>query len=408
MYCAKCGQEITDSSQKFCFKCGTPVGEAGTPDNTQIKAKPVSKVKGMDALTSRINSLAGGQGAVALHLKDLYTDVFKHHGQEESESLFICGTSTTTPKEEDILAEWPKPWLYSRVGLVLIIAFAILVFIYKHFSNPNVLPDILFIGSLAIPMTVLVLFFEMNVPRNISFINLIKMFLLGGAASLVTTLFLFDNIDGSGTGDILPSMLTGLIEETGKVLIAAYLISKMKGKKWLLNGIVAGGAVGAGFAVFESAGYALRNGIYGGINTYEYCMTNGYADIAVSEFFRGFYSRMMTNTVMRGFLSPGGHVAWTAVAGFALVYALEGRDFSWDVLIHGKFLKIFWIPVVLHGLWDSFIPSKLPAILNVPLGYIVLMIAIWIVLLVFIDRGLKEINEFVQSKAIEAQPIEGE
>jgi hypothetical protein len=36
------------------------------------------------------------------------------------------------------------------------------------------------------------------------------------------------------------------------------------------------------------------------------------------------------------------------------------------------------------------------------------MIAIWIVLLVFIDRGLKEINECVQSKAIEAQPIEGE
>ena len=96
MFCIKCGWEITDPNQKFCFKCGTPVGQAVIPAGqmgTPVKAKAKSKAKGMGAITSKINSLAGGQGAVSLHLKDLCADVFKHHNKEESESLFICGTS---------------------------------------------------------------------------------------------------------------------------------------------------------------------------------------------------------------------------------------------------------------------------------------------------------------------------
>ena len=292
MFCAKCGTPIKSENQRFCDKCGSPIGQSGNPGpipvNSQIYGMP-QKEKGMAAVTSKINSLAGGKGAVNLHLRDLFSDAFKHHSAEESQELFICGTKTTTPDIKDIVAEWPKPWLYSRVGLVLFIAFALMLFIWKQFGNSNVLPDVLFIGSLAMPITVLILFFEMNVPRNIGFIEIIKVFLIGGAMSLVVTLFLFQFIPGSGTEDIIPSILTGLIEEIGKAVIVAFFIKRMNRRKWLLNGIVLGGAVGAGFAVFESAGYALRNGIFGGLNVYEYCMTYGMGNSAVTYFFDGFY-----------------------------------------------------------------------------------------------------------------------
>ncbi len=390
MFCANCGHEIVDPNQKFCEKCGTLVGEAGTSGIVTEKKKD----KGMAAVTSKINSLAGGEGAVSLHLKDLFSDAFKHHTPEEAEELFICGTNATTPDLKDIVADWPKPWLYSRVGLVLLIAYAIMVFIYKQFFNDNVLPDILFIGSLAMPITVLFLFFEMNVPRNISFIDVIKTFIVGGSMSLVVTLFLFDYIPGSGSGKIIPAMLTGLIEEIGKVLIVAFYISKMNKRKWLLNGIVLGGAVGAGFAVFESAGYALRYGISNGLNVYEYCMQNGYSDYAFGQFYGGFYDGMMEVIKLRAFLSPGGHVAWAAVSGFAILYAISGKEFSWDVLINPKFLRIFIIPVVLHGLWDSSLGQFLPSYTFT----ILLIVAIWIVLLVFIDRGLHQITEAIISE----------
>lgn len=406
MFCARCGNEITNATQKFCEKCGTPVGEAGSPDPIPVIGKKTNsnkKERGIAAVTSKINSLAGGKGSVNLHIKDLFSDVLKHHSSEESEELFICGTTTTTPDVREIATEWPKPWLYSRVGLVLFGAFLLMWFIWKQFGNSNVLPDLLFIGSLAMPITVLMLFFEMNVPRNISFFEVIKVFLIGGTLSLIVTLFLATYIPGSGVGDLIPAMLTGLIEEVGKAVIVAYFIGKIKGRKWLLNGIVLGGAVGAGFAVFESAGYALNGALSNGLNSYLYDISNGYADYAGGDYYDGFYSAMMNSVKMRGFLSPGGHVAWAAVSGFAIVYALGDKEFGWDVLVNTKFLKIFLIPVILHGLWDTSIHDHLPSILSVPIGYFILIIAIWIVLLVFIDRGLNQINEVIALEADDDQ-----
>ena len=69
-------------------------------------------------------------------------------------------------------------------------------------------------------------------------------------------MLLFDVIPGSGVGSLVPALLTGATEETGKALALLIVLGSPR-YRWQLNGLLFGAAVGAGFAGFESAGYAL-------------------------------------------------------------------------------------------------------------------------------------------------------
>jgi RsiW-degrading membrane proteinase PrsW (M82 family) len=148
------------------------------------------------------------------------------------------------------------------------------------------------------------------------------MTLLGGALSLVVVMFLFLAIPGSGTGDLLPALLTGVLEEAAKALALVIALRSVRWR-WQLNGLLFGAAVGAGFAGFESAGYAMR------------------------------YENMNSVLFWRSLLAPGGHVIWTAMIGAALWQVRGSRDFAWDQLWHGVVLRRWAVAVVLHGLWDA-------------------------------------------------------
>lgn len=412
MFCIKCGAEITFEKQRFCSKCGAElenvtdgytknvVAETEVAKMKQVAQQKVvqtemqNKESGnlIDSFTSKINSLAGGEGAVKIKISDLFSNVFKHHFPEESEELFTCGTSKTTPEIEDIVTEWPKPWLYSRIAVILITAFLFLLLCYDQFQNDNVLPGIIVLGSFAMPFAVLMFFFEMNVPRNISIFNVVKVFFVGGCASLLVTLVLFEVSPlVADTATYGGAFVVGIIEELGKAAIVAVYIGKIRKEKYLLNGILYGGAVGAGFAAFESAGYAFRE-YTNTLNTYiMYAYENGLQDSLQEVIYYGRtegYNSMLDVIFVRGFLSPGGHVAWAAMTGFAMVLVMDGCDFELSMLFDKRFIFIFLIPVILHSVWD------MPIVLfnNPYVLLIVLIILAWIVLVVFIDRGLQQIN----------------
>lgn len=381
MFCQKCATEITDDSQKFCHKCGERLSFAGDTDNWQAEGGQKRRSGGV---TSRLNAFVGGEGKLDLHLRDLFSGVLKHHTAEETEELFICGTSKTTPAESEILTEWPRPWLYSRVFVLLMIVYFALTLMWKMMGNPYALMNIPYIGTLIAPITVLVFFFEMNVPRNISMIKTFKVFLVGGVASLFFTLLLFGIAPEHDLSYISGAVVVGIVEEIGKIGICAYFINKHKGKLYLLNGIVYGGAVGAGFAVFESVGYALNWGIQYGA---EWLMKTG----NLGDMYNAFYNQMINTVKMRGFLSPGGHIAWAAVEGFAIILALKGAEFGWEALAKSTFLKVVWIPIALHAFWDAPLFDETEFMRNGK--YIFCIVVIWIVLLVFITKGLHEVSE---------------
>lgn len=321
---------------------------------------------GLNALTAQINKMAGESGSVDLRLRDLFSQVFKKHTRTESDEIFIAGTAHTTPKESDIVTSWPKPWLFSRILVALLLSSVLLYICAEMFGNPNVLPGLMFMGALAMPFSVLVFIFETNAPRNISFFEVLKMFFIGGTASLILTLILFE-IFPSGDMDYLGAVIVGFVEEYGK-LFAAIIFIRMLNPRYILNGMLIGAAIGAGFAVFETAGYAFR-----------YFIGTRYSMDALLEIL-----------VLRGWSSVGAHVVWAAISGAALVMVKGDAPFRFGMIRDIRFFKFFIIPVVLHATWNSPLLRISDFWINIKMG--ILIIAAWVVLLVLLNVGLKQIQ----------------
>lgn len=95
---------------------------------------------------------------------------------------------------------------------------------------------------------------------------------------------------------------------------------------------------------------------------------------------------------LRGFLVPGGHVAWAAISGAAIVIAAKVKGvFDTGVFTEKKFLRLFATPVVLHGFWDSPLAGWVNNIFPFA-GYIALIVLVWMVVLILINMGLAEVS----------------
>lgn len=350
-YCTFCGH-CNDYSAKFCGKCGKAFPITSSPQNN-------SSTSWVD----HINVYIGNDKPADLNWKVLFTDVLKKHSKSEAENIFICGTKTTTPTSDSVSQQWPHPWLYSRVFLMFAVAFLLLYVCCAFFENTNALPGLIVVGSFTVPLSGLVLFLEVNAYRNISLYDIALIFLVGGCASLVATLSLFSIVEISEY-DFISTLLVGLVEEVGKAVIVYYFIKRL-GKRNILPGLLIGAAVGAGFAAFESAGYAMNYLLAGG------------------------WEIMLDVIFLRGFLTPGGHIAWAAITGAAIVIASKNyRDISSSIFTDGNFLRLFAIPILLHALWNSPLSNIGAEICLLP---ILLTLIVWVVVLILINMGLSEI-----------------
>jgi RsiW-degrading membrane proteinase PrsW (M82 family) len=282
---------------------------------------------------------------------------------EDIEEELIVGTRLTTPSLAQVASGWPTPRIFWRILGGALATYFLLYLGIAQFGNPNFLPGLIVIGSFVVPFSVVVLFFELNTPRNVSVYQVAKMTFLGGALSLIATVFLFRVIPGSGVGSLIPALLTGVTEETGKAL-ALLMVLRSPRYRWQLNGLLFGAAVGAGFAGFESAGYALRA-----------LLTSG-------------WSAVLDSIMQRGLLSPGGHVIWTAMVGSALWRVKGDRPLSASMLAHPDVLRRWAIAVVLHGLWDADIPLVHPY-----LQLLVLVVVGWYVVLAILKQALAEVED---------------
>lgn len=152
-YCTACGSKNADEA-RFCTSCGKPFSHRETASK---KTSPSGNVIS-DFFTDYI-----GTQKSELNWKILFTDIFKQHTREEAEEIFICGTKQTTPAPSSVLSEMPKPWLYSRVFAVFFIAAVFLWICCSVFQNSKTLPGLIMLGSLTVPLSVMIMFLELNV-----------------------------------------------------------------------------------------------------------------------------------------------------------------------------------------------------------------------------------------------------
>lgn len=375
-YCSKCGRQLQDGVS-FCPYCGHRVGASAagkSGSNSELKST-VKSAK--NSIIDGLNGYVGNKNTVKLNWRDLFTDIFKKHTKEEAEEIFIGGTAKTTPPLESVSDSWPRPWLYSRVFMCFVVTYILLLICSLSFQNPNAIPGLMIIGSFAVPFTTLVMFLEVNAFRNVSFYDAIKIFMIGGCASLVVTLCIFDmNIVDTSLESTWGAMMIGVVEEVGKLVIVYWFIKRMD-CRYILPALLIGSCVGAGFAAFESAGYAMK----------PFYMMRGsmgsLLDVSI---------QIITQ---RGLLAPGGHVAWAALSGVAIVLSRGTGPLTASQLNNPRFYKIFIIPIVLHGLWDAPIMQEASWV-----KLISLVIAVWVVVLIFINMGLDQVKQLKSTPSL--------
>lgn len=378
--CKECGEEISSNARvcphcgykneiSVCPECGKEVKESDA--NCPACGYPLHKKTANNIITENLDKITGVKSESYVTFKDLFKGAFKKHTSDDLDDIFVCGTKATTPDVKDINPQNAGAWVYLKIFIFFLIAYIPVRIGYITYGNLNFLPALIMLGAFAMPVTVLIFFFEINVFKNIPFYRVVEYFILGGSLSLITAILFFELDLNTDISTYTGALMVGLIEEAAKATIVALFLFRDKKCKYILNGLLIGAAVGAGFAAFETAGYILRYGMNYGVAT------------------------MLGTIKLRGFLAPGGHVAWAAIEGAALMLVKGFDKLEKKHLNDKRFLLICLIPIVLHGIWDM--PINLP-FYGVP---IIMTVLAWIVIVYFINLGLKQVDEAKKLEAAE-------
>jgi RsiW-degrading membrane proteinase PrsW (M82 family) len=376
----------------------------------QVGSTPVELTNLLSNLGSRLNKLTSTDKLEGFSLAELFSEVFKGRKPGEIDEYFAIGTARTTPALEDVKTGWPKPWFFMRVLIFMAGVYFVFYKLLDVFglSGGRTLPGLTVIGSLVIPLAMVFLFWELNAPRNVSFPMVLILVCLGGAASMFVAFIGFDiaNLDWLGASS------AGIIEETGKLLAVVLVVRNLK-YKYILNGILFGAAIGAGFSAFETAGYALMDGFFDGFLRAQLSqMLDAIKKDEFGQFVEGFrayvsgtglprwfaaavfngHDDMLTLLHRRAYLTPfGGHIVWTAIAAGALWRVKQDQPFRLNMLFDPLFLRTFSIPVLLHMIWNSPL-LRFEGLLGLA-KYIVLGVIAWYVAFLLVQQGLRQIRD---------------
>ncbi len=218
------------------------------------------------------------------------------------------------------------PWAYFRLFTMLFIMYAVFLLIIRFTGNELFAPTVTLLASVMFNLPFLCLMYELYPERDLSFITVLFVLLVGGTAACVITQAMFNLFPSPNKW--MKAVYAGFFEELAKAAVTVLAIV-MSRKRSPLAGFLIGAAVGCGFSIVEDMGYI-------------FVMSNELPAINLTT--------IINVSVTRGFTAFCTHTLWTALAGWA--YSHFNRH------LYNVFNYIVVIAVCgLHICWD------------LPLGY---------------------------------------
>lgn len=368
MRCGKCGRDIQVGLSQ-CPYCQNPIHYGG---NTQF-----------------YNQAAQNE----LSITAFFSNIFSTQPAGAGDRMFVSGTALTTPTPDRMLQEWNKPWLYARVLAVGILFCLLCYFMFAKQNHPGGMYFLFCFGSLLFPLSILVFYWEINIPRDIPLYRVLLIFFIGGMLSLIFTLML-PQTDG-------PAYLAPLTEEPAKVLALAIFIYLLD-IRYIFGGLLVGAAVGAGFAAFEHIVYVMHMSIMQTIVALiNYLQNNPHVEAKVLiEIVRKMpeviYNFGIDTLIFRSLGTLGGHVTLAAIEGGALAM-VKGKDsFKANHFFDPRFLAYLGAAMAIHWAWNyGFSLYQLPYIEDAT--YVILILLAVFVVFTLIQRAVTQILDEVNS-----------
>lgn len=301
--------------------------------------------------------------------------------REGKERQFMAGLPGNIPYESDMLAEWNPPFLFYKFFIgTLVMTALIFVYSYMYGAGTSLLVSIV---PYMLPVTLLLFIWELNVPRNVSILDVAFITFFSGIICYFVISFVGD-ITGMAYADysIFTLPLLSLIART--LLVCVFLRKKSRG--YGLNGLVIGAAVGAGYVILT-----LADDLY-----------------YVAEY-AGQVTGVMGLMAVRVVMVIGGEIVWTAAIGGALALAkgresLKGKhlgDSLFLICLIGTYLiQAFWdydITDFFARFADNKVAVGIYAFLYTYQGkYILLTVLSWALLLLVARKGMVQVIEIAE------------
>jgi RsiW-degrading membrane proteinase PrsW (M82 family) len=217
-----------------------------------------------------------------------------------------------------------RRWAWLAVLVLGALAYVLVLRTLVRTENPNFIPSLILLGSIVVPMTVLV--FAASGGRRIAAPTGLIVFtaIAGGVIGTVAAGTVeFDTLHRLRA---LPMILVGLIEEAAKLIVPLILLGLVR-RPDPRAGVIIGVASGMGFATLETMGYGFT------------ALLN-----------QGSLAALQQTLLLRALLSPAGHVAWTGLVVAALWRVPSAGRRGRAV---GLAALAFVVAVLLHAAWDG-------------------------------------------------------
>lgn len=275
--------------------------------------------------------------------RDLFSDSMKRYSKQDMEYAMIAGTSLDSATKSNMLQKWRKPWLFGRI-LAGGIAVSLIIYIVVYaciqlFSVSGIAAlNLLFVvfPPIIVPFALMIFFWELNIPRNISIYQLLGYFMIGGMLSILATLVVAVVAPQGGAA------WAPFSEEPGKLLVVLLLIKLFHFNKssrvYGITGMVIGAAVGAGFGGFESAQYAY--------NVVDWVQVGGF------YIWQEAFEAIVMNEALRGVFAVCGHTLYCAPYAAAVALHMEGKRITKRSILNRDFYITFACSVLAHAVWN--------------------------------------------------------